>query len=305
MQWDDERYRGDAYGSYGWGCNVVELEVDPATWEVRPTKVTAVVEIGKAIHPMMAAGQVEGGTVQGVGYALLEEVVMRDGQMANPTLTNYIIPTPPDTPPLETVILERPYKHGPFGAKGVGEMPIDGPAPAVVNALRHVGFDVRAIPATPERLMTSARLKAARRGVISCKINGVSRKLDVHPMKRALDVLREDCGLTGTKEGCGEGECGACTVLLDGVPINSCLVPAAHLDGTSVSTIEGVAGKGKLHPLQEAFVVEGGAQCGICTPGMIMASLGVRRRCQHESDSRRSRRESLSLYGLRGDLSVG
>ena len=154
LQWDDERYLGDAYGSYGWGCNVVELEVDRATWEVRPTKVTAVVEIGKAIHPMMAAGQVEGGTAQGIGYALLEEVVMRDGRMANAQLTNYIIPTPPDTPPLETVILERPYKHGPFGAKGVGEMPIDGPAPAVVNALRHVGFDVRAIPATPERLMT-------------------------------------------------------------------------------------------------------------------------------------------------------
>ena len=163
MRWDDDRYRGDAYGSYGWGCNVVELEVDPATWEVKPTKVTAVVEIGKAIHPMMAAGQVEGGTAQGVGYALLEEVVMRDGRMANPTLTNYIIPTPPDTPLMETIILERPYKHGPFGAKGVGEMPIDGPAPAVVNALRHVGFDIRAIPATPERLMTSARLKPARR----------------------------------------------------------------------------------------------------------------------------------------------
>jgi CO/xanthine dehydrogenase Mo-binding subunit len=121
-----------------------------------------VVEIGKAIHPIMAAGQVEGGTAQGIGYALLEEVVMRDGRMANPTLTNYIIPTPPDTPPLETVILERPYKYGPYGAKGVGEMPIDGPAPAIVNALRHVGFDVRAIPATPERLMTAARLKPVR-----------------------------------------------------------------------------------------------------------------------------------------------
>jgi CO/xanthine dehydrogenase Mo-binding subunit len=163
MHWDDDRYRGDAYGSFGWGCNVVELEVDPATWEVKPTKVTAVVEIGKAIHPIMAAGQVEGGTAQGVGYALLEEVVMRDGRMANPTLTNYIIPTPPDTPLMETIILERPYKHGPVGAKGVGEMPIDGPAPAVVNALRHVGFDIRAIPATPERLMTSARLRPARR----------------------------------------------------------------------------------------------------------------------------------------------
>ena len=82
---------------------------------------------------------------------------MRDGRMVNSQLTNYIIPTPPDTPPIETVILEEPYQYGPFGAKGVGEMPIDGPAPAVVNALRHVGLDVRAIPATPERLMKAAR----------------------------------------------------------------------------------------------------------------------------------------------------
>jgi aerobic-type carbon monoxide dehydrogenase small subunit (CoxS/CutS family) len=96
-------------------------------------------------------------------------------------------------------------------------------------------------------------------------------------MKRALDVVREDCSLTGTKEGCGEGECGACTVLIDGVPVNSCLVPAAHLDGTEVVTIEGVARGGTLHPLQDAFVVHGGAQCGICTPGMIMASLGIAR----------------------------
>jgi CO/xanthine dehydrogenase Mo-binding subunit len=159
LEWDDVRYLGDAYGSYGWGCNVVELEVDRTTWEVTPRKVTAVVEIGKAIHPMMAAGQVEGGTAQGLGYALLEEVVMRDGHMANAQLTNYIIPTPLDTPVMDTVILEQPYRHGPYGAKGVGEMPIDGPAPAVINALRHAGFDIRAIPATPERLMTSARLK--------------------------------------------------------------------------------------------------------------------------------------------------
>jgi len=159
LQWDDDRYLGDAYGTYGWGCNVVELRVDRTTWEVTPTKVTAVVEIGKAIHPGMVTGQVEGGTVQGLGYALLEDVVMRDGRMANASLTNYIIPTPPDTPPLDTVILERPYKYGPFGAKGVGEMPIDGPAPAVVNALRHAGFDIRAIPATPEKLMNAARLK--------------------------------------------------------------------------------------------------------------------------------------------------
>ena len=159
LTWDEDRYQGDAYGSYGWGCNVVELELDRTTWEVRPTKVTAVVEIGKAIHPVMAAGQVQGGTAQGVGWALIEEVVMRDGRMANAQLTNYIIPTPMDTPPIDTVILEQPYKYGPYGAKGVGEMPIDGPAAAVVNAIRHAGFDVRSIPATPERLMSAARIK--------------------------------------------------------------------------------------------------------------------------------------------------
>ncbi len=151
--WDDVRYAGDAYGSYAWACNVVEIEVDPVTFAVTPTHVTAVAEIGKAIHPVMAEGQIQGGTAQGLGWALLEEVVMRDGRMANAQLTNYIIPTPMDAPPIEVVMLGRPYAHGPSGAKGVGEMPIDGPAPAVINALRHCGFDVRSIPATPERLM--------------------------------------------------------------------------------------------------------------------------------------------------------
>jgi carbon-monoxide dehydrogenase small subunit len=103
-------------------------------------------------------------------------------------------------------------------------------------------------------------------------LNGRIRRLDVHPLKRLLDVLREDCGLTGTKEGCGEGECGACTVLVDGVAVNSCLVPAAHAEGTRVTTIEGLKG---LHPLQRAFVEQGGAQCGICTPGMIMAAIAL------------------------------
>jgi len=157
LQWSDDTYAGDAYGSYAWGCNVVELEVDPVTFEVTPTNVTAVAEIGKAIHPMMAIGQIEGGTAQGIGYALTEEVVMKDGRMANAQLTNYIIPTPMDAAPMDIGIMERPYAHGPFGAKGVGEMPIDGPAPAVINALRHCGFDVRSIPATPERLMKAPR----------------------------------------------------------------------------------------------------------------------------------------------------
>ena len=154
MVWDDARYRGDAYGSFGWACDVVEVEVDPATWEVTPVKFTSVHEIGKAIHPMLALGQIEGGSAQGLGWALLEDVVMRDGRMANNSFTNYIVPTTLDTPEMDIVILERPYAHGPFGAKGVGEMPIDGPAPAVVNALRHAGFALQEIPATPEKLMS-------------------------------------------------------------------------------------------------------------------------------------------------------
>jgi CO/xanthine dehydrogenase Mo-binding subunit len=163
LRWNDDTYAGDAYGSYAWSCNVVELTVDPVTFEVTPTHVTAVAEIGKAIHPMMAIGQIEGGTAQGLGYALMEEVVMRDGRMANAQLTNYIIPTPMDAPPIDVGILERPYLHGPFGAKGVGEMPIDGPAPAVINALRHCGYDVRAIPATPEKIMVTRSLAQGAR----------------------------------------------------------------------------------------------------------------------------------------------
>ncbi len=156
MQWSDETYRGDAYGAYAWGCDVAEVERDPVTFAIRPLRITAVQEIGKAIHPVLAAGQIEGGTAQGIGYALLEEVVMRDGRMANAQLTNYMVPTTLDTPEIETLILENPYKHGPFGAKGVGEMPIDGPAPAIVNAIRHMGLDVREIPATPERIMRAS-----------------------------------------------------------------------------------------------------------------------------------------------------
>src|ERR1044071_884296 len=113
---------------------------------------------------MLAAGQIEGGSAQGLGYALIEEVVMRDGRMANASLTNYIIPTTLDSPPMQVVMLKNPYKDGPCGAKGVGEMPIDGPAPAVINALRHAGWDLREIPATPEKVMKSqvSALKAQR-----------------------------------------------------------------------------------------------------------------------------------------------
>ena len=156
ITWDDTEYTGDAYAAYGWGCDVAEVEMDPVTYEIRPLRVTVVHEIGRAIHPVLAAGQIEGGTAQGVGWALNEHVVLRDGAMANAQLTNYTIPTTLDTPRIDVVILENPTGYGPFGAKGVGEMPIDGPAPAVVNAIRHLGLDVREIPALPEAVMEVA-----------------------------------------------------------------------------------------------------------------------------------------------------
>lgn len=153
VDWDDERFRGAAYGAYGFACDVVEIDVDADTGEVRPTAFTSVHDVGRAIHPAMVRGQIEGGSAQGLGYALLEEVVMSGGRMVNAQLTNYIVPTTLDTPPMDVAVLEYPYAHGPYGAKGVGEMPIDGPAPAVVNALRHAGVDLRSIPATPERVL--------------------------------------------------------------------------------------------------------------------------------------------------------
>ncbi len=157
LTWDETLYRGDAYATYAWGCNVAEVEVDQDTYEVRPIKITAVSDIGRAIHPAMAKGQIEGGTGQGVGFGLIEQVVMKNGAMANSQLTNYTIPTTLDTPEMDIAILENPFSEGPFGAKGLGELPIDGPAPALVNAIRSIGLDVREVPATPELLLASKR----------------------------------------------------------------------------------------------------------------------------------------------------
>jgi aerobic carbon-monoxide dehydrogenase small subunit len=110
---------------------------------------------------------------------------------------------------------------------------------------------------------------------ISFSVNGKSVTVESYSMERLLDVLRENLKLTGTKEGCGEGECGACSVMLDGELVNSCLVPVAQAEGKSILTIEGVATSDHLHPIQKSFLQHGGAQCGICTPGMVMASLAL------------------------------
>jgi aerobic carbon-monoxide dehydrogenase small subunit len=113
---------------------------------------------------------------------------------------------------------------------------------------------------------------------VNFTVNGEARGVEVFPMARLLDVLREQLQLTGTKEGCGEGECGACTVIIDGQIVNSCLVPMAQVDGAQITTIEGVANGDDLHAVQQAFIEHGGAQCGICTPGMVLAAVDLLKR---------------------------
>ena len=120
---------------------------------------------------------------------------------------------------------------------------------------------------------------------IELQVNGESHKLDVFPMARLLDVLRENLRLTGTKEGCGEGECGACTVFVDGEIANSCLVPVAQVSGSEITTIEGIAHNEQLHAVQQAFIDHGGAQCGICTPGMILAAVDLLKRNPEPTES--------------------
>jgi len=154
IHWDDDKYQGDAYGAYAWAVYVAEVSVDSATCEVRVDDFVAVQEVGKVIHPVLAAGQIEGGVAQAIGYALYENVVWHDGRMVNAQMTNYIMPTSADVPRIRVYFEEIPYAHGPAGAKGIGELPMDGPAPAVVNAIEHAtGVSVRRVPVTPEVLM--------------------------------------------------------------------------------------------------------------------------------------------------------
>ena len=134
--------------------------------------------------------------------------------------------------------------------------------------------------------------KRTRKIRLSCVVNGATVTCEVYPMARLLDVLREELKLTGTKEGCGEGECGACAIEMDGALVNSCLVPALQAEGAKIRTIEGVARGGSLHAVQQAFISHGGAQCGICTPGMILAAVNLLARYPRPNDAQI--REGLS-----------
>jgi CO/xanthine dehydrogenase Mo-binding subunit len=169
---DDDSYRGDAYPAYGWACAVAEVDVDLDTGEVAVRNVVAADDIGKVIHPVLAEGQVEGGTLQAVGYATIEEIKLEDGRYLNDRLATYLIPTSLDAPRIEAILVEKPFSGAPHGAKGVGELPMDVGAPAVVAAIHDAtGVWISDLPATPERVL------AALAGIEAPPLPGISSTL--------------------------------------------------------------------------------------------------------------------------------
>jgi CO/xanthine dehydrogenase Mo-binding subunit len=160
IHWDDRTYRGDAYATFSWAAQVAEVEIDLRTAAIRVIGFTSVQEIGKVLNPTLARGQVQGGVVQGIGWALMEDCRFREGAMINNQLTNYIIPTTDDVPAIQVEFIENAYPRGAQGAKGLGELPIDGPAPAILNAIADAlpGCNPCAIPFTPELLLEQLQL---------------------------------------------------------------------------------------------------------------------------------------------------
>ncbi len=159
--WDDQKYMGDAYPTYAWAVYVAEVAVDTVTYTPTVTRFDALQEVGKVIHPILAAGQIEGGVAQGIGFALYEKCIWRNGVMINNQMTNYIMPTSADLPPIHVHFAEIPFQHGAFGAKGIGELPMDGPAPAILNAIENaLGIPFNHVPLMPEDIFEAMLAEA-------------------------------------------------------------------------------------------------------------------------------------------------
>jgi CO/xanthine dehydrogenase Mo-binding subunit len=183
VTFDDKTYTGDAYPCFGWACAVATVEVDLDTGEVAVSDLVSADDVGHAIHPVMAEGQVEGGTLQAVGYATIEEIKLIDGRYLNDRLATYLIPTALDAPRIRSILVEKPYSGAPHGAKGVGELPMDVAAPAVIAAIHDAtGVWIDDLPATPERVL------AALSGGTTPATPGISQETP-SPAQPALENL--------------------------------------------------------------------------------------------------------------------
>jgi len=168
VHWDDQKYRGEAYAAYAWAVYVAEVTVDLTTWGVTVDDFVAVQEVGRVLNPVLATGQIEGGVAQGIGWALYEKVVWGRGRMQNNQMTNYIIPTSQDIPPIRVFFEERPFGHGAYGAKGIGELPMDGPAPAILNAIANAtGRQFDTVPLLPEDIFREMVVREPEREVVA------------------------------------------------------------------------------------------------------------------------------------------
>jgi CO/xanthine dehydrogenase Mo-binding subunit len=168
VYWDDQKYRGEAYAAYAWAVYVAEVTVDLATYGVNVDDFVAVQEVGRVLNPVLAMGQIEGGVAQGIGWALYEKVMWNRGRMQNNQMTNYIIPTSQDIPPIRVFFEERPFGHGAYGAKGIGELPMDGPAPAILNAIAHAtGRQFDSVPLLPEDIFRAIMVREPEPEVVA------------------------------------------------------------------------------------------------------------------------------------------
>jgi len=159
--WDDQTYRGEAYAAYSWAVYIAEVAVDLTTYGVSVRDFVALQEVGRVLHPVLAIGQIAGGVAQGIGFALFERVVWQKGRMLNSQMTNYIMPTSSDLPPIRVFFEELGNVHGAFGAKGIGELPMDGPAPAILNAVEDaLGVPFDSIPLLPEDIFDAITARA-------------------------------------------------------------------------------------------------------------------------------------------------
>jgi CO/xanthine dehydrogenase Mo-binding subunit len=164
--WDDEKYRGEAYAAFAWAVYIAEVEVDLTTYSVAVKDFVALQEVGKVLHPLLAKGQIIGGVAQGIGFSLYEKVVWQKGRMQNSQMTNYIMPTSSDLPPIRVFFEELGNTHGAYGAKGIGELPMDGPAPAILNAVEDaVGVPFDSIPLLPEDIMVGLAASEETRAI--------------------------------------------------------------------------------------------------------------------------------------------
>jgi CO/xanthine dehydrogenase Mo-binding subunit len=166
--WDDEKYRGEAYAAFAWAVNIAEVTVDLTTYGVTVDDFVALQEVGKVLNPVLAAGQITGGVAQAIGFALYEKVVWQNGRMLNNQMTNYIMPTSVDLPPIRVFFEELGNVHGAHGAKGIGELPMDGPAPAIVNAVEDaIAVRFCSIPLLPEDLFEALRTQSLEQDVLT------------------------------------------------------------------------------------------------------------------------------------------